>query len=920
MGIDLLKRFNANLNYNTDVMTLDTGEEPLKLQLYTYQEAKIICDNEDDEEELSEEDEQAALINFIQDVNISTPTSNDRIKSLLNEYKDLFAEHFSEIPGIKYSPCTIKLKENSSPVVSRMPRYSPAQREVIKIEIDKMLKGGVIEPSCAPWISPIVLAPKPDGSIRFCINYKKLNKLTIKDKFPLPRIDDCLDYLSGKKYFSTLDCFSGYWQCKLDEASKPYTSFISPFGTFQFTVMPFGLTNAPAHFSRMMQSIFADQIYEILIIYLDDLCIASKNEEEHLHAIRKVFERLRKFGIKLKLKKCSFLCKEFIYLGFLVKDGFIAPNPDKVRYLQFKETPKNSKEVRSLLGLTGYFRQFIPNYTTLVKPIQALVKSNYFQWSSECTEVLNTLKKHLTNEPLLKLPDFNLPFVISCDASGYGIGSVLEQANHPVSYYSRKLHSHELNYTNYEKEALSVVSAVQQFHKYMLHAKTIIYTDNSAVASIFNAKDPKGRILRWINYLSSFDIEILHRNGKSNQAADYLSRNPINLVKNYSTDEKLHRIHDQLLSKQNVFKDFLLIDNELFYRKGSAPLKVLMTEQDLQTLLNFLHDQLGHASLHPIYAWISSRFHRPKLYSSIQSYIDSCHTCQVNTSRQPKYSFSGSLGVSGLFLAWSIDFLGPLPISSTGYSYIFIAVEHLSRYPIAIPCKDATGATAAQIVLTSIICNFGTPTSLYLDEGTCFTSHYFRDFLHKWTIDPNFAPPGSHELNGIAERMCRTVRLKLTRAVNSHWSHWDTHLPTVVLGIRSQITTSTGHTPFSILYGFEPRLPVDTSMVPRNLNIALRLIENSALPSNRIPLCKPTISSDSPTYSLQSLVLVQRNRTKHKNKTKTSYMGPFRIIDQFPHNRYSMVAANGKVKTFHASRLIPYHPRNDAFFEGGSVG
>jgi hypothetical protein len=302
IGIDLLKRFNANLNYNTDVMTLDTGEEPLKLQLYTYQEAKIVCDNEDEEEELSEEDEQAALLNFLHEKPVQENETPEEINELLLTYKDLFVQHFTEIPGIQFQQCTIKLKPDATPVACRMPRYSPEQREVIKGEIDKMLDAGVIEPSTAPWTFPIVLAPKPDGTIRFCINYKKLNNLTIKDKFPLPRIDDCLDFLSGKTYFSTLDCFSGYWQCKLDEVSKPLTTFISPFGIFQFNVMPFGLTNAPAHFSRMMQSIFADLVHEILIIYLDDLCIASSSIEEHLKSLEAVFKRLREFDVKLMLK------------------------------------------------------------------------------------------------------------------------------------------------------------------------------------------------------------------------------------------------------------------------------------------------------------------------------------------------------------------------------------------------------------------------------------------------------------------------------------------------------------------------------------------------------------------------------------------------------------------------------------------
>jgi hypothetical protein len=345
-----------------------------------------------------------------------------------------------------------------------------------------------------------------------------------------------------------------------------------------------------------------------------------------------------------------------------------------------------------------------------------------------------------------------------------------------------------------------------------------------------------------------------------------------------------------------------------------------MKHADLLNLLQFLHDQMGHGSLQSIYIWISSRFYRPKLYSDIKAYIDSCHSCQLNSTRKPKYDFSGSLGVSGLFLSWSIDFLGPLPTSVNQNSYIFVAVEHLSRYPLAVACKDTTGTTSTQLILTHIISHFGSPNALYLDAGTSFTCNYFQDFAHKWKIDLHFTPPGSHELNGLVERMCGTIRLHLTRSVNSNWHRRDTLLPQIVLGIRSRPASSTGFTPFSVLYGFEPRLPVTPSTEAPALNLALRLIEHSSLPGKHNALLRSPVSPDSVQFPRLSLVLVQRARQSTiRKKTLTRYLGPFRILDSFPHHYYSMVNTAGKVKTFHASRLIPYYPRNDAFFEGGSV-
>jgi hypothetical protein len=254
---------------------------------------------------------------------------------------------------------------------------------VIQKEITMMLNAGIIQPSESPWCFPIVLAPKPDGKIRFCINFRRLNDVTVKDRFPLPRIDDCIDFLAGKSVFSTLDCFAGYWQVRLDPDSRRYCAFISPFGCFEFLVLPFGLTNAPAHFQRTMERMFAPFLHDFLSLYLDDLGIASGSFADHLVHLRKTFEVARLHQVRFKLSKCTFFASSFRYLGFLVTKEGLKPDPRKVSDLLARERPSNATGLRSFVCLASYFRRFIPHFADVVEPLQLLLKREaQFIWSS----------------------------------------------------------------------------------------------------------------------------------------------------------------------------------------------------------------------------------------------------------------------------------------------------------------------------------------------------------------------------------------------------------------------------------------------------------------------------------------------------------------------------------------------------------
>jgi len=372
-------------------------------------------------------------------------------------------------------------------------RTPVVRREKVSEMIDTMEKQGVVQPSASPWASPVVLVPKKDGSLRFCVDYRRLNSVTRKDVYPLPRVDDILDAVGGTQYFSTLDLAFGYWQVELDEAAREKSAFTTFKGLYEFTRMPFGLCNAPATFQRIMQKILAGLEWKSCFVYLDDVLVASKTFTEHLEHLRDVFLRLRAARLQLKPRKCGLLRPEVPFLGHVISRQGIRPDPSKTEKVRNYPHPVDTTGVRCFLGLASYYRRFIPGFATVAAPLHALTKKNVtFQWSAECEEAFVQLKELLTSAPVLVYPKFgpDHSFILETDASTVGLGAVLSQEQddgtiHPVAYASRSVDKHERNYGISELETLGLVWAVRYFRPYLLGHPCVVYTDHTACLSIF---------------------------------------------------------------------------------------------------------------------------------------------------------------------------------------------------------------------------------------------------------------------------------------------------------------------------------------------------------------------------------------------------------------------------------------------------
>lgn len=386
-----------------------------------------------------------------------------------------------------------------------------------------MLADGIIRPSTSPFSSPVLLVKKKDGTWRFCVDYQALNTVTVKDRFPIPTVEELLDEVTGSRILSKLDLRAGYHQIRIHPNDVEKTAFRTHDGHFEFLVMPFGLSNAPSTFQSLMNSIFRQVLRKFILIFFDDILVYSPDWSSHIAHLREVLARLRTHHLFAKISKCEFGCTTIGYLGHIISGEGVAVDQDKIQTIQQWSLPDSVKALRRFLGLCGYYRRFVAHYASLAAPLTELLRKNAFIWTPTATQAFHQLKQALIKTPVLQLPDFNAPFVVQTDASGTGVGAILMQKGHPLAYFSRQLSPRLKAASTYAREMFAITEAVKKWRQYLLGQRFTIQTDHKSLRSLIHQTIQTPEQQRWLFKLLGYDFDIQYKPGTMNGPADALS-------------------------------------------------------------------------------------------------------------------------------------------------------------------------------------------------------------------------------------------------------------------------------------------------------------------------------------------------------------------------------------------------------------
>ncbi|KAD4584874.1 hypothetical protein E3N88_22475 [Mikania micrantha] len=541
-----------------------------------------------------------------------------------------------------------------------------------------------------------------------CIDYRELNKLTIKNRYPLPRIDDLFDQLQGAQYFSKIDLRSGYHQLRVQDEDIPKTAFRTRYGHYEFMVMPFGLTNAPAVFMDLMNRVCKPYLDQFVIVFIDDILIYSKTKTEHEQHLRKILELLKEEKLYAKFSKCEFWLREVQFLGHVVNSEGIHVDPAKIEAIKNWDTPKTPTEIRSFLGLAGYYRRFISNFSKIALPLTKLTqKSEPFVWEQKQEDAFQTLKQKLCDAPILSLPEGCDDFVVYCDASHQGLGCVLMQRDKVIAYASRQLKIHEKNYTTHDLELGAVIFALKIWRHYLYGTKCTIFTDHKSLQHIFDQKELNMRQRRWVELLNDYDCVIKYHPGKANVVADALSRKErvkplrvraMGITVQTSLSDKIIQAQQEALDRGNLKKELDCGAEKQFDTKPDGIIyykeRVWIPAVDELRKLIFDEAHKTKYSVHPgadkMYQDLRGFYWWPGMKKDIAEYVGQCLTCaKVKAEHQRP---SGLLEQPEIPLwKWeqiAMDFITKLPRTSSGHDTIWVIIDRLTKSAHFLPMRE----------------------------------------------------------------------------------------------------------------------------------------------------------------------------------------------------------------------------------------
>ncbi|KAJ8737429.1 hypothetical protein PYW08_000024 [Mythimna loreyi] len=720
---------------------------------------------------------------------------------------------------------------DTQPIRQRYYRMSPEKQRILIEQVDEMLSLDVVEPCESAWSSPVLIVTKKNGEPRFCLDSRKLNSVTKKDAYNLPYISEILDNLRDARYLSSIDLSKAFWQINIHPEDRDKTAFYVPGrGTFRFKRTAFGLTNAPATQQRLVDTLFGE-FEQRVFAFLDDIIIVSNDFNSHVSLLVRVLNKLKHANLTVNLDKCKFFRDRLKYLGYVVDSGGLRTDPEKVQAILQYPTPSNKKDVKRFLGTATWYRRFVPNFSTIAAPLNKLTSNKKsappFKWTDEADAAFLKLKECLISAPVLSCPDYNRPFEVHTDASNYGIGAMLTQTinskEHPIAYMSRSLSASERNYSITERETLAVITALEHWRCYLENGKMFtVYTDHSALKWFLSLNNPTGRLARWGVRLSSFHFEIKHRRGSDNVVPDALSRAvPVSAISTSdaiktTNDSWYSNIYNGCINNPQNFQNFIVKNNKLFrlskekcqFTTEFSWKEVIPSELREQVIFeNHSEPIAGHLGIFKTYRRLALRYYWPGMHKDVVNFVSACDKCLSHKIQN--HTTLGEMGrpkcsqCSRPFQMLSIDLMGPLPTTRKQNSYIFVVTCCFSKFCLIFPIRNATSQIITKILEDSVFLVHGVPQTVFLDNGTQFTSNLTESLFKKYNI-PNiyFTPKYTPQVNTV-ERYNRTIITCLSTFIDDDQRSWDTKISSVQFAINNSVNEATGYTPSFLVYGRE---------------------------------------------------------------------------------------------------------------------
>ncbi|KAD5960466.1 hypothetical protein E3N88_11938 [Mikania micrantha] len=672
---------------------------------------------------------------------------------VVKDYADVFPDDLPELPPERSVQFRIDLIPGANLVAKSPYKLAPSEMQELSNQLQELLDKGFIRPSFSPWGAPVLFVKKKDGSFRMCIDYRELNKLTIKNRYPLPRIDDLFDQLQGAQYFSKIDMHSGYHQLRIQEEDIPKTAFRTRYGHYEFMVMPLGLTNAPTVFMDLMNRVCKPYLDQFVIVFIDDILIYSKNEKEHEQHLKTVLELLKEERLYAKFSKCEFWLREVQFLGHVINSDGIHVDPAKIEAIKNWDVPTTPTEIRSFLGLAGYYRRFISNFSKIALPLTKLTqKSEPFVWTQKQEEAFQTLKQRLCNAPILTLLEGNDDFVVYCDASHQGLGCVLMQRDKVLAYASRQLKIHEKNYTTHDLELGAVVFALKIWRHYLYGTKCTIFTDHKSLQHIFDQKELNMSQRRWVELLNDYDCVIKYHPGKANVVADALSR---------KERVKPLRVRAMGMTVQTSFKEQIIRAQQEVVARDN-----LKCELDFDELRTLILDEAHKTrySVHPgadkMYQDLRSFYWWPGMKKDVATYVGKCITCAKVKAEHQK--LSGLLEQPEIpQWKWeqiAMDFITKLPRTSSGHDSIWVVVDRLTKSAHLLPIRETYKMEKlARLYVDEIVVRHGVPLSIISDRDSRFTSRFWQSLQQSLGTGVNLSTAYHPQTDGQSERTIQTL-------------------------------------------------------------------------------------------------------------------------------------------------------------------